>query len=60
MQYKVSVNEVRVYSRTYIVEANSKQEATWKAEVGETIDETEGSLREVIERVVTAKPQEIN
>lgn len=40
MRYRVEVEEVRSYRRTYIVEAASRQEAFEMVECGETLSET--------------------
>ena len=55
-RYEVRVSELRDYTRTYTVDAVSIEEATEKAERGETIDESDGSLKEIASREVISTP----
>jgi hypothetical protein len=59
-RYEITVSEVRDYKRTYTVEADSPEEATEKAERGETVDEAEGILNEIVNREALSTPKLIN
>ena len=47
MEFKMDMWEIRRYKTTYIVEAESEEEAIDKALRGETEDETAGQLVQV-------------
>ena len=52
-KYKIQVVETRNYDVEYIVDADSEEEALRKAEIGDTINETDsGKMPAVIDRFV--------
>lgn len=56
-KYSIRVAETRSYNNTYTVEADSPQEATEKAEAGETLEEATGSLQAIEEREAISTPE---
>lgn len=59
-RYEIEVVESRAYKRTYTVEADSPEEASEQAERGDTVDESEGTLTDIINREVTSTPKLIH
>ena len=57
MRFQVDVIEVRSYTRAYWVEADSEAEAVEKAEAGDTVEESEGSLQYVLGCMVVSIPK---
>jgi hypothetical protein len=56
-RYSVRVSETRDYTVTYTIEASSPEEATKKAERGETVEESIGTLHEIANRETLTIPE---
>lgn len=58
-KYRIDVIEVRNVSCTYVVEADTPEEAIKKAQIGDTEKETENGCDEVQDRVVNNIPADL-